>query len=147
MPYLYYDNRVAVTRDELIPQYYTWDQLKKQISRYKDKIYGIKRIQRGGGTGKTLLIDFDTLPIEIREELEDPRRKESPLDHFFEIDEKARDFYSSYQPTVGRGMDPETISECIMNASVLNALLKLQDLRIRLRSEEHTSELQSHTEI
>jgi hypothetical protein len=63
MPH-YWNNILVVTKDELVPAWYTVAALDKQLSRHKDLQYGIKRVRSGGG-GHELLIKFDSLLPEI----------------------------------------------------------------------------------
>lgn len=132
MPHFLSENKVVVTRDELVPEFYSWDQLKKQLLRYKDKPYGVKRAQRGC-RGMELLIDYDSLPNHVKEALPDPRKTENPLEPYFEVDQKAVEYYTSYQPIVGKSLDPDVIGEYITNASVLNATIRLLDARLKER--------------
>ena len=72
MPQIW-NNMVVVTIDELIPTFFpSWKALKLKLWRDSKKAFGIKRAQRGGGLDTKLLIDFDTLPEEWRNQLGDP---------------------------------------------------------------------------
>jgi hypothetical protein len=86
----YYNDTLVVTYDELVPRFYkTENALRAVVSRHQTRGYGIKKMQRGGGCEKIALIEFDSLPRHIREELEDPRRGRHILESYFKVDEKA----------------------------------------------------------
>ena len=92
-----YNGRIAVRSIELIPVFFSnYEALKKTLQRYKDKSHGIKRLQ-SGGNGRELLIDFDSLDIEIRRALGDPRTVTNWMDSFFKMHEVARQYYCSYE--------------------------------------------------
>jgi hypothetical protein len=94
MPHQYSNNTIAVELDELVPRF--WNRLgslQLELHRYKDKPFGIKRLQLGGN-GRKLLIDFDSLKPQIQEALGDPRRTDNPLENFFEFDADAVRYYS-----------------------------------------------------
>lgn len=134
MPHLW-DSKVVVTKDELVPRFFTTEEnLIKTVYRYKDKPYGLKKIQ-GGGKGRVLLIDFETLDIEIRNALGDPRRPLGGnwLDKFYELDAEAVKFFSAFRFENGIGLNSEKIEECSVNASVLKACNLLKVARERER--------------
>lgn len=83
MPH-HWGNFLVVTKDELVPKYYSLDSLKQNVSRYKGKPYGIKKVQKGGN-GRMMLVDFDSLPKEIQDSIGDPRTMQHPLIDFFSI--------------------------------------------------------------
>lgn len=92
MPYEW-NNKIVVTREELVPAFYpSWEALRKQVQRYKEKPYGIKRFQRGGGLNTVFLIDFDTLPSDIQAALGDPRRLNHILEKFYKPDPAGNHF-------------------------------------------------------
>jgi hypothetical protein len=69
-----WNNILVVTLDELVPDWFgTVNTLNSTIRRYKDKSYGIKRVQLGGN-GRQMLISFDSLPRHIQDGLGDPRK-------------------------------------------------------------------------
>jgi hypothetical protein len=128
-----YNNMMVVTREELVPAYYpTLHALQVKLSRDEKKPYGIKRAQRGGGAGCELLINYDTLPLIIREALGDPRRVDSCLERFYSTDAAAVAYFSGVKRG-GVGLDATTQNECAVNAQVLNALIALRDERKRER--------------
>ena len=132
MPKIWTNNKVAVTCEELVPAF--WNQLnslQKEIKRYEDKPFGIKRLQLGG-RGRELLIDFDTLSNDIQDTLGDPRKVNHPLEMFFSFDPDAVRFYSKFKRN-GSSLDPAEQEKYIINASVMQAVLKLQESRTQER--------------
>lgn len=125
-----WNNMIVVTREELVPAFYpSWNALRKQIERYREKKYGIKVARRGGGLDGTILIDFDTLPIEIQRTLGDPRKLNHIMEKFYKPDPAAVAFYSD-ETAAGKGLDPEQQEGHIVNAQVLNAAIALRVARI-----------------
>lgn len=128
-----YNGKVAVKASELIPRWYSSIAiLSKQLTRDKDKSYGMKRLQ-SAGNGRELLIDFDTLDIEIRNALGDPRKVTNWMDKFFTMDTEASQFYSGYRFDGGGGLGNEHIEEYTINASTLRACKLLKEARERER--------------
>ena len=130
MPIFIDNNILVVTKDELVPRFYSYDNLKKQLFRHQDKPTGIKRYSRGGGSGRRLLVLFDSLPATIRESLGDPRRVEHILLLYFNTDAAAVEFYSNIYEDAGGKLSTEEQERYVMNASVLNALLALREARL-----------------
>jgi hypothetical protein len=123
----------VVLPDELVPLYKTsYKALDREIQRYKDVPYGIKRAQQGGN-GRRLLIDFDSLPKNIQEALGDPRQASHLMEYFYSVDEAAVRFYGDYQFEDGGYLSLEHQREYITNASVLQAAKKLKTARERER--------------
>ena len=136
-------NILVVTKDELVPKYYNClKSLQTQIGRYKDKPYGIKKVQ-SGGNGRQLLVDFDSLPKEIQNSIGDPRTMHHPLLKFWEINPAATAFYTTYEFEDGDYLKIEYQEEYITNASVLIALLKLKEERLSLKGGKKTGIMES----
>ena len=138
MPYIFSNKKVAVELDELVPKF--WNKissLQQELHRYKEKPFGIKRLQVGGN-GRKLLVDFDSLSSEIQEALGDPRKADHPLEPFFEWDAEATVFYGKFK-RAGTGLKPEEQERYIINASVLQAVLKLEQARIAERINKRKS--------
>ncbi len=132
MPYLWDNKKVAVEVSELVPRFWkTLGALQKQLQRDEDKMYGVKRLQYGGN-GRKLLIDYDTLSKKIQSELVDPRKAAHPIEPYFKFDADAVRFYSKFKRN-GRGMEPEEQERYIINASVLKAVVALEDARTQER--------------
>jgi hypothetical protein len=129
-----FNGKIAVRASELIPNWYSSVVvLSKQLNRDEKKDnYGMKKIQ-SGGNGRELLIDFDSLDIEIRRALGDPRTVRNWMEKFFVMDEAARIFYMSYRFEGGAGLGDEHIKEYTMNASTARACLVLREARERER--------------
>lgn len=128
MPYEW-NNILVVTKDELVPKFYTSSNtLYSAIQRYEEKPYGIKRVQRACNN-RPMLIDFDSLPTEIQELIGDPRKVDSILERYYEIDPDAVTFFTTVKVGVKGTLDPEVQEEYIVNASVLQAAIKLKKER------------------
>ena len=133
MPHLW-NNQLVVRKEELIPNWWkTYNALKQELYRYKDRPYGIKRAQLGGN-GRELLIDFNSLPKEIQEELGDPRIIKHPLEPYYKVDSKAVEYYThQFVYPDGSCLTHEAQQRYIINASVLQAVLELEKARIIIR--------------
>ncbi len=138
MPFIFSNKIVAVELDELVPKFWNClGSLQKEIQRYKEKPFGIKRLQVGGN-GRKLLIDFDSLTEVIQDALGDPRKTDHPLEPFFEWDSEAPIFYSKFK-RAGARLKPEEQERYIINASVMQAVLKLEQARIAERINKRKS--------
>ncbi len=124
MPQIW-NNMVVVTIDELIPTFFpSREALKLKLWRDSKKAFGIKRAQRGGGLDTKLLIDFDTLPEEWRNQLGDPRKVDCSLELFFWEDKEAVTFFSEISPSKYGNIDPERQKEYVLDASVMKAAIR-----------------------
>lgn len=132
MPH-FWNNILVVTVEELVPSFWSsYAVLKVEINRYKNKQYGIKRVQRGGN-GRQALISFDSLLKEYQESIGDPRKLNHPLEAFYEIDPNAVSFYGEFQrPNYGY-LKPDETEKYIINASMVSAIIKLEQARIQER--------------
>lgn len=125
-----WNNKIVVTREELVPAFYpSWDALRRQLDRYRKRHYGIKRAHEGRGSGNCVLIDFDTLPVEIQNALGDPRKLNHILERFYKPDPAAVTFYTD-KGAAGRGLDAQQQEGYIVNAQVLNAAIALRSARV-----------------
>lgn len=132
MAYQYSNKVIAVELEELVPTFWnTLGSLQKEIQRYKDKPFGLKRLQLGGN-GRKLLIDFDSLKPQIQEALGDPRRTDNPLENFFEFDADAVRYYSRFK-RAGNTLEADEQERYIINASVMKAVIKLEQARTQER--------------
>ncbi|MDB0601110.1 hypothetical protein PL373_08115 [Tenacibaculum maritimum] len=128
MPQLW-NNIYVVTKDELVPKFWkNYNSLKLQLHRYKDKSYGIKRVQVGGN-GRQMLISFDSLPKEMQEAIGDPRKLQHILEQFYKTDANAVDYYTNFQYPDGSYLPPNTVEQYITNASMVKALIALKKAR------------------
>lgn len=127
MPHIHND-LVVVTKDELVPAFYTWPNLKVTIYRYVGKPYGIKKIQLGGN-GRQMLVLYDSLSGNIKEALGDPRKVSHCLERYYRIMSDTITFFSTYQFEDGTYLDAEYQERYIINASVIKALLAIKSYR------------------
>lgn len=133
MAFLWTDNKVAVSIEEVVP--FFWSSLKVlqvELYRYKEKPYGIKRLQIGGN-GRKLLIDYDSLRDEIKSKITDPRKVNHPLEMFFEIDADAVRYYGKFKRGGKNYLSPDEQDKYVLNASVIKAAIKLIDARTNER--------------
>lgn len=126
MPHIWNDILV-VTKDEL-SSWYKESSLKSLVQRFKNKPYGIKRVQTGGN-GRQLLISYDSLPYEIQACIPDPRKINHILEKFYSEDGEARNFYSSYRFEDLSFLKTEHQEQYTVNASVLKAIILLRQAR------------------
>lgn len=132
MPYPFSNNIIAVESDELVPIFWnTLGSLQKEIQRYAEKPFGIKRLQLGGN-GRKLLLDFDSLKPNVQNALGDPRKVDNPLETYFEFDADAVRYYSRFKRS-GNKLEPEEQERYIINASVMKAAIKLEQARTQER--------------
>ena len=135
MPYLWLHNKVAVEADELVPRF--WNVLKSlqsEISRYRNKPYGIKKLQ-SGGNGRKLLIDFDTLSAEIQEELGDPRKAGHLLEKYYQTQDMTIRYYAEWKRGEKHLTDEEQ-RQYVINATTWQSLLQLEADILNVRNEK-----------
>lgn len=127
-------NKVAVNLNDLVcPGLFpSYEALKKKLQRDRSIEWGMRRISYGGHC-RELLVDYDTLPKRYQCKITDPRKAEHPLEHYYTTDKKAVTYYNDYQYPDGSYLLPETIDELIINASVLKAVIQLEQARINER--------------
>lgn len=130
MPQLY-QNKVAVTQEEL-SQWFTPTALRVTIHRHKELSYGIKKVQ-SGGNGRAMLVDYDSLPKHIKEEIPDPRKHSHILEMFYQPDEKAIAFFSQYQFEDYTKLPLTHQEQYATNAAVIRAVLKMAEARKEMR--------------
>lgn len=139
MPFIYSNKKVAVELEELVPMFWNClGSLQKELQRYKQKPFGIKRLQVGGN-GRKLLIDFDSLSSTIQEALGDPRKADHPMAPYFEWDADATVFYGKFKRAGTAALKPEEQERYIINASVMQAVVKLEQARIAERMNKKKS--------
>lgn len=131
MPHIWNDILV-VTIDELVPNWFTWTNLKTTLHRYSNLNYGIQRVQKGGN-GRQLLISFDSLPIEIQNGIGDPRKVNHILERFYKTDSEAVKFFATFSFDDGTYLDQQYQDKYIINASVLKAVIALRFARMAER--------------
>lgn len=132
-------NIVVVTVEELVPHFYkTTDSLKNIVSRASRRGYGLKKIQ-SGGNGRQLLIDYDSLPNNVKAQLKDPRSFRHILEKFYKPETEAHDFYNDYQFEDGGYLRDDHIEKYTTNASVLSACGALKVAREQERIQKGAS--------
>lgn len=135
MPFLYTNKMVAVETWELIPEFWKSEKnLLQEIWRYKEKSFGIKRIDGGFKDGKGL-INFDSLTATIQDKLIDPRKAKHPLEPYFEFDAQAVREYAKVRRN-GMKLKNEEQQRYMINASVMQAVLKLEQVRTQERIQQ-----------
>lgn len=128
MPH-FHNNILVVTEQELVPDHYSsYDALKKAYQRSEKRGYGISRVQ-SGGNGRKLLIAFDSLPLDIREAIGDPRKGRHVLEQFYSTDMVAARFYADHLFPDRTHIKDETQIVYTTNASVLKAVQLLKAAR------------------
>jgi hypothetical protein len=129
MPHFWNNTQIlVVTAEELIPDFYSrLEVLQVAISRAVKRGYGIRKVQ-SGGNGRQLLIDYDSLPENIRLQLGDPRKPLHVMEPFYKTDSAAVDFYSTHKPS-GKYIKPDVQEGLVTNASMLGALGRLKIAR------------------
>lgn len=127
-------NTLVVTKDELVPYLIpSYAALQKRLKRKEDLPYGMKRAMYGGNE-RQLLVIFDTLPKRFQEKISDPRKPDHAMESYYKIDPAAVRYYNDeFTYPDGAYLLPETIEALIINASVLTAILKLEEARTNER--------------
>jgi hypothetical protein len=124
-----WNNTIVVTKDELVPGWFTDDTLAKTIQRYANKPVGIKRVQLGGN-GRQMLISYDSLPENIKTVLGDPRKVNHILERYYKVDGAAVTYYTQeFQFDDGSYLDLKYQERYIVNASMVKALFELKEAR------------------
>lgn len=142
------DDILVVTKDEILnakdrngmPFFNCWNTLRSTIARYADKPYGMKRLNRGGGKGKQMLVKFETLPSELQEAIGDPRKGHHPMLKHFRIDDEAVTYYNVFRTQNG-GLDDSKKQRYITEASLLNAAVAFMEERRQMWQRMHKSSM------
>lgn len=123
MPHFWNNTAIlVVTEEELVPAFFAkYDTLQKTIKRAEQRGYGIRKVQ-SGGNGRQLLIDYDSLPENIRLALGDPRKSLHILENYYKTDSAAVDFYTNYQFENKAYIKDDARERYVTNASMLVAL-------------------------
>lgn len=133
MPIEWNENKLAVMVNELVPSFFSSEQvLANRVYKDKSKPYGLRKLE-GGGHGRKLLIDFDSLDLDIRNALGDPRKVTNWMDKYFSMDADATAFYTAYRFDNGNGLEDKHVKEYTVNASTLKAAKLLRQARERER--------------
>ncbi|MDR2009232.1 MAG: hypothetical protein LBQ22_01970 [Bacteroidales bacterium] len=132
MPHFWIDTKtkneiLVVTYSELVPAFYTSEKyLRRKVSEDMARGYGLRRIRKGGGHDSVALLEFDSLPLKIKDRLYDPRKEMHILEQYYEYDINALQFFREYIFEDGRRINKKNQEEYIINASVINAIIKLK---------------------
>ena len=136
----YYKNQIAVTVADLTRSndgdaVMTRDNYKKLASRHV-----INVLRPGKGLDHPALVEYASLPDRFKARLvQKYGNPENLLDKDkdeLKMDEKARDFFSTYRLADGSSLKAEHQEEYLTNASVLNRLVELENIQ---RSRRHMS--------
>ncbi len=135
----YLGDILVVTKDELVPRFHpTYDALYKKLKRDEEKGYGYDRAMRGGNN-RELLVKFDSLPQSIQEAIGDPRKITNPLELYYKEYRAVADYYNDFTYPDGKYLRPNTLEKYIINANVLNALVRLEKERENIRITQNGS--------
>ncbi len=129
-----FQNTYAVPALDLIPTFFNCEAtIRSEVSRYKDKDYGIKKLQ-SGGRGRLMLLAYDSLPSHIKTAIGDPRATAHLMENFYSTSKEAVTYYTeTYYKETGKHLTLHLQEEYIVNASVLIAAHALKQARINQR--------------
>jgi hypothetical protein len=138
MPQFWLHNKIAVELEELVPEFWSsYESLKHEIWRYrKNEHFGIKRLQ-GGGNGRRMLIDYDTLPFDIKNALGDIRKSDHFMEQFYKVKTATIEFYQTFERENGDSLKIDEQNRYVVNATVLQAVIALENARINERSSKN----------
>ncbi|WP_053404968.1 hypothetical protein [Persicobacter sp. CCB-QB2] len=121
---------LVVFIDEIVPDFWNnYEHLKRELHRYKDKKYGIKRARRAC-RGHQALILFDSLPEDVRKALGDPRKRfDHPLEQYYEETEANYRFYEEFKRPGFGNLGQEEKERYRVNAAMCEALIALDTWR------------------
>lgn len=105
------------------------------VSCYDQLVYRkkIRVIRKGVGRGVTALVSVESLPEKYRKRVEEKygNMRLEILRHWFlvhwVVDDSARTFYTRKSLVLGDNFDLEKQQECVLNASAIQAVLRLMD--------------------
>lgn len=105
------------------------------VSCYDQLVYRkrIRVVRKGVGRGVTALVAVESLPEKYRKKVEEKygNMRLEILRHWFlvhwVVDDAARTFYTRKSITLGENFDLEKQQECVLNASAIQAVLRLMD--------------------
>jgi len=124
-----WNNILVVTAEELVPEFYSSEKSLSVICKRAEKRgYGLKRVQLGGN-GRQMLIDFDSLPLDMRQAIGDPRKGKHVLEEFFKTARETVDYYRDYKFENGEYIDEKIQDKYIANACLLKACKRLKVAR------------------
>ena len=121
---------LVVSYDELVPKFYKTEQsLRAVVSRDSKRGFGIRKIRQGKGQGHFALVEFDSLPLEIQEQMNDPRRDKHPIEMFYRHAVEAERFFANYFLPDGRRIPADIRAKYTANVGTIQAVLKLKESR------------------
>lgn len=140
----YYGKILCISKEDLTrddrPKVggYQIDDIKAPVmseSYYKQLVFRgkIRVIRKGIGRGVTALVAVESLPEKYRKKVEEKygNMRLEILRHWFlvhwVVDDAARTFYTRKSITLGENFDLEKQQECVLNASAIQAVLRLMD--------------------
>lgn len=140
----YYGKILCISKEDLTrddrPKVggYQIDDIKAPImseSYYKQLVFRgkIRVIRKGIGRGVTALVAVESLPEKYRKKVEEKygNMRLEILRHWFlvhwVVDDAARTFYTRKSIALGENFDLEKQQECVLNASAIQAVLRLMD--------------------
>ena len=132
----YYGKILCISKEDLTrddrPKVggYQIDDIKAPVmseSYYKQLVFRgkIRVIRKGIGRGVTALVAVESLPEKYRKKVEE-KYGNMRLVHWV-VDDAARTFYTRKSITLGENFDLEKQQECVLNASAIQAVLRLMD--------------------
>lgn len=140
----YYGKILCISKEDLTrddrPKVggYQIDDIKAPVmseSYYKQLVFRgkIRVIRKGIGRGVTALVAVESLPEKYRKKVEEKygNMRLEILRHWFlvhwVVDDAARTFYTRKSIALGENFDLEKQQECVLNASAIQAVLRLMD--------------------
>lgn len=121
---------LVVRYDELVPTYYkTENYLRKKVSEDMKRGYGMRKVRPGKGQGSNALIEFDSLPLWIQEQMDDPRRDKHCVEMFYRHNVEAERFFANYFLPDGRRIKADIRAKYTANAGAIEAILELKTER------------------
>jgi hypothetical protein len=124
---------LVVSYEELVPDFYKSAKVvAKTVSISEKRGFGLRRVKRGGGRGDlaSALIEYDSLPVHIKEQLADPRKALHILERFWRIESEAVRFYNDYRFDDGRSITEPIKDRYIGTASLLGSAIRLREARV-----------------
>lgn len=116
----------CVTYDELVP-----DILSKPNYDKYSRLKKLNFVQKGGN-GRKVLIVYECLPADVRKKYDElfPHAEDAITDQLtsdmIQQDNKAIDFFRRYQRPNGNGLTDKKQEEYVLNAEVMNELIRLE---------------------
>lgn len=101
------------------------------------------RLRSGGGSGNSVLLSWHHIPEDWKKQLTKefghPQAETNPLSEYFTMSAGARRWFDGFQFECGTGLTPDQINQYTVNASVLDAVCELKNIREISRKMRGTS--------